>query len=51
VKVADFLTAPVVQDEWTRDKDSTVWRIDAVLASGDTYRCRMVTEQRRKGAV
>jgi hypothetical protein len=50
VKVADFTTAPAVQDEWTRDKDSTVWRIDAVLASGDTYRCRMVTDQRRKGA-
>jgi hypothetical protein len=50
VKTVDFVVAPAPQDEWTRDKDSTTWRIDAVLASGDTYRCRMVTEQRRKGA-
>ena len=50
VKTVDFVVAPAPQDEWTRDKDSTVWRVDAVLASGDTYRCRMVTEQRRKGA-
>jgi hypothetical protein len=50
VRKTECTTKPASNAEWTRDADSTVWRVDTVQDSGDVWQIRFVNSPLRKGA-